>query len=103
MIVLYAILLPLMLTACGANPSRQYDPAHQASYNFLQSELRKSETHSNTQTYVDSATLHRHNGSRNSCDAIMKDLGDAAKPNNYRFSEVQRLKTEYNTYCRQWR
>lgn len=95
--------LPIFVVGCGSDPSRQFDQAHQDSYNFLQSELQKSETHSNTQPYIDSVMLHRHDGSRIGCDAIMKDLGTASEPNNYNFPEVQRLKTEYNTYCRQWR
>jgi hypothetical protein len=103
MILLFTILLSLALAACGSDPSRQFDQAHQDSYNFLQSELQKSETRANSQPYINSVMLHRHDGSRISCDAIMRDLGAAANPNNYQFSEVQRLKTEYNTYCRQWR
>ena len=103
LVIGFTILLPLALAACGSEPSRQFDQAHQDSYNFLQSELQKSENRSNTKPYADSVVLHRHDGSRISCDAIMSDLGAAAEPNNYQFSEVQRLKTEYNTYCRQWR
>jgi hypothetical protein len=95
--------LPIFVVGCAVHPENQFSTAHQESYDFLQSELRKSQPHTNTQPYADFTVLRRHDGSRIGCDAIMSDLGAAAEPDNYNFSEVQRLKTEYNTYCRQWR